>query len=466
MRNLKTAFALTAAAFVLAACTDRPDSAPTAPVAPAPVNLEVGTAATFTTLACDFTLLKSDARDYASSGNDLLFTIISDLQKAKQKSTPAAVAAANDKVFDGLARMAAIRGTSAQKSGVANQGEVFDNLVHRFFGCASANISANAAEQDFAGALGAQPWMFEVRGKNIGDAVYDDPTGVAYERGAPAAAWWAVENAGASWNASITTSALAKRVLVYGYRTDYFGNPSGKLGASFDTYTIPHIQSSAPAFGLAVKVGLCVFDTSDPLTPVTPTQRVNHDGTFLPNVSMTCGASAPAYNVASASSPLSSFAQYAMSLITPKSAHAAAMFFGGSIGAAPSELSPSAVYDLGVTRLSFNGTIADTRINTQLQTTGGAVLAVQALDADGVTPLPDVIVRLEIAGNESAIAFFRDGNQNKVFVDRETGADGYARFTGVAVSKPGGHTLSAKVNVAEVVGTPKLSNQFNVKNNK
>lgn len=417
-----------------------------------------------TPLACDFTALRADARGYARTGGDLLFTIINELQDAKNARRPVA-GVVDDKVFDGLARMAAIRGTSDQKTGVDDQGVIFNNLVHRFLGCASADVRANVLEADFAGALG-DGWMFEVRGKNS-DPVgpRDDPTGVAYQRGAAGAKyWWGVEPTAASWNAAITAAApLAKRVLVYGYPTDFFTIP-GALGTSFDTRTVPRIAKDV--FGLAVKVGLCVYDAEDPETLITPTQRVNHDHTFYQKLTLTCGTDAPTYIAAGAPSPLNSLTQYALSLFSPKPAYAATVFFGGSIAAAPSELSPSAVYDLGLANLAFNDrTIKDTRVNTELKTESGDVLKVIAT-GPGDKVLPDIDIKLEIAGNESTISFFKVGSATSYFVSRKTNASGVASFDGVGVTKAGGYTLSAKIDAGGYTGPAILTYSFNVQNKK
>ena len=64
MRNQwRVALFVCAASTALAACSDRPTSVPTAPTLP---RSSVSVAA-LATLACDFTALKSDARDYAAS---------------------------------------------------------------------------------------------------------------------------------------------------------------------------------------------------------------------------------------------------------------------------------------------------------------------------------------------------------------------------------------------------------------
>jgi hypothetical protein len=461
MRNqAQNGLLLLAAGFALAACTDRPESAPTAPTFKAP-SLSVNTLDPFTVLPCDFTLLKADARNYAKSGGDALFTIIGDLQKAKQKTTAEAIALANEKVFDGLARMAAIRGTKAMKTDATGSG--FDNLVHRFFGCVGDdNIWKNAHQGDFTGALG-DGWMFEVRGGA------GDPQGVAYERtDAGVLTWWGLQPVGSSWSGAITTTALAKRVLIYGYRTDFLGDVSGKLGSSFETRTIPHIQTTPPAFAFAVKVGLCVAD--DELAPtITGTERVNHANTFLPKEALTCTQRVPPYTIAS--NNLGSLTNRALAFFGVQPAYAATMFFGGSIAAAPSELSPSAVYDLSQIKLVFD-TIANSFVNTALtsKTTPAHEVRVYAYSTDAVPVLiPGVDVVVTIAGNNSTISGFGGTSTDSVTITSTSvtakgSADGYAKLTGVQLTKSGGFTLAARVNVAGVQGNPFLSLAFNIQN--
>ena len=156
--------------------------------------------------------------------------------------TAGSVSGATDKAFDGLARMAAIRGTGDQKAGVA--GAVFNRLVHRFLGCADPAIAAGADEQNFGGALGAG-WVFEVRGKASGQNA--DPAGGAYERGSTGN-WWAAEAAG-TWADAITTSTLtAERVLIYGYETSFL-NVSGRFGgSSFEQGTAIAVDANGNAY--------------------------------------------------------------------------------------------------------------------------------------------------------------------------------------------------------------------------
>src|SRR5512138_3250776 len=266
-KKLAAVISVFAASLVASACSDQSSAPPTAPL----VRLPRSPSATLSTLSCDFNQLKATARNFAASSSDQLLKNMGELQKLTPGSD-----LATDKVFDALSRMAAIRGTTAQRSGVP--GVVFDSLVHRLFGCANSAVTANALEQDFRTALGPG-WVFEVRGRSGG--TYPDPDGGAYERGSLTPNWWAVE-APTGWADAITSSVTNDRVLIYGYETSYL-NAGGRFGgSSFEHRTVPGI---ATGFALSVNVGLCVDDA----TSITSTARLNHNYKFLPLINtLTC----------------------------------------------------------------------------------------------------------------------------------------------------------------------------------
>jgi hypothetical protein len=447
--QLRSVAAICAAAITLMACSDRPASTPTSPVTTRP-NASV-TATGLTTLTCDINALKSDAREYAKSGGDQLFKIIGDLQTAVNTGP----VTATDKAFDGLARMAAIRGTGDQKAGVA--GAVFNRLVQRFLGCADPAIAAGADAQTFGGALGAG-WVFEVRGKATGQ--YADPAGGAYERGSTSGNWWAAEAAG-TWADAIGTSTLTgDRVLIYGYRTTDFLNVSGRFGgSSFEHRTIPKI--AAGTFALSVNVGLCVPDG----TGITSTQRLNHNNQLVPLSTLTCAT--PTGFTATTGSLALGLAKRAWGFLAPQPAYAA--FAVGSVGGAVSELSPSAVYNLGSVSLGDLGTIVDGRNTTVLATSAsvpgyGKSVIIRA--KDGTTPLQGVPIEMSIAGNNSSIAFFNVNNAstNVATVTRTTDVNGYASFGDVKLVKAGGYILDFRVNFDGVTGAATPSNSFNIQN--
>jgi hypothetical protein len=96
MRYLSTVGFVAASVLALTACGDtaRP------PATAAPRADITGPLA----VSCNFTTLKQNARAYAASNKDPLFTIIGDLQSLSKNGPNAA---ATDKAFDGLSRLAA-----------------------------------------------------------------------------------------------------------------------------------------------------------------------------------------------------------------------------------------------------------------------------------------------------------------------------------------------------------------------
>jgi hypothetical protein len=464
--QLRTTFATIAASVVLTACADRTTPAPTGPNVLIPSSVTGSVAAP----TCDIPALKGYERDFAKSNRDVLGTIITDLQAAV-KNGPSD--AGTDKVFDGLARVAAIRGTTDQKSGVT--GDVFNNLVKGFFGCAQSNVLVGAEDQDFSNGVGiGSTWLFEVRGKNNTPAKpYDDLTGWAYQRStATSATWWAAgpgigtDPEATRWNRSITSAALPKRFLIYGYPVTDFLNINGRFGSAFELRTIPKISDT---FGISLKIGLCFFDAEN----ITSSQRLNHFNEFVPNSALTCGTTRPPAIVASTSGAFGelnpmTLVQRAVGLLTPRPAYAA--FAVGSVGGAVSELSPSAVYDLSaIDALTGLGTIPDGKISKKLVTTLGPIVVRAMTKPVGTvpgTPVEAVPIELAIAGNSSSIAFFSEGlgGTPVATVTRLTDANGYATFDDVFLTKAGGYQVTLRVSFDGVAGPAVLSNSFNYQN--
>jgi hypothetical protein len=451
MRNKLAAVSICAASLA-AACVDRPAPVPTAPTATTP-RTDVSAAATFNTLACDFTALKADARAYAASNKDPIFTIISDLQSLVKNGPNAA---GTDKVYDGLSRLALMRGTALQQVGVA--GSVFDDFTRRFLGCAESYIVAGAPPQDFSTALLAG-WMYEVRGKpNV------DPEIGAYERGATGSYWAAEALPTTTWAATIVVTAPAgttatDRAFVFGYRTSFLTNDP-KVGSAFEHFTIPAIAGGALTLNPALNIGLCNVTTN------VTNLRVQHVNTVLPKSALTCSTPPQFANAATSSSIMlasgAALARRAFGFFAPENAYAA--FLAGSVGGAPSELSPSAVIDMQQVTAAFLNPIADGTNSTALKdTTGGPVrVTVKTL---GGTPLPNATVVLSVSGNSSVIAYFSDnGGASVVTVSRTTNAAGVASFDGVSLTKAGGYQLTATPTFDGVAGPPALSNSFNIQN--
>lgn len=460
---------------VLAACSDQPTSVSNASTELRP-NLDVTAQLAFQVITpCDISALRTDARLYANRSNDVLLSIIGDLGSLVRNGP---TTGGNDKAFDGLSRMAAIRGTSDQKPGVT--GAVFDRLVKRFVGCMQPAIYAGVLEPDppttatrgggFKQALG-DGWVFEVRGKAT------DPATAAFERGAASpTTWWAVDKRAASWAGSIN-SALPDRVLIFGWRTSTFIPSNDRAGSAFEHRTIPDVNKLADPgtdFLLDVNVGLCFLDEADIIT----TQRVNHDSRFLP-LSEDINCNTPPTPISAnagslALGPLNPvrLAQRAAGFFWPQPLHAATMFFGGSITGRPDDFSPSAVYDLSQIKLVFD-TIANGFVDTPLTATGAPAheVRVYAFSLDNTpVPIPGVDVVVKIAGNSSTISFFGGTSNADATITADSviakgTPEGYAKLTGVTVTKAGGYNLSARVNVVGVVGSTLFQSlSFNIQN--
>lgn len=419
---------LSAAVLLVTACGE-PASTSTAPE-PGPV------AAAVVAGTCDINALKAGARDFAASNRDPLFTIIGDLQSLVKFG---ATTGGTDKAFDGLARLAAMRGTSAQKSGAT--GATFNALATGFLACMENSIIETVpADFNVTGATGPG-WMFEVRGKSGVDAA-----GGAYERGA-SDAYWAAE-APAGWGASIDPVSPAKRFLVYGYHIVDFLPNDPTVGSAFEIRTIPTIASEQLVLASPLHFGLCNVDAT------ATTLRVQHVDDILPLSDLACAPPA-------AFAQASSFGQRLVDFLAPKPLYA---FFFRAVGGAGSELSPSVVIDMQAVTLSFVQPVADGQVTVAMADANGNPIQVSVTTLNG-TPLPDVVVTLAIAGNHSSIAFFKDGSAvASTTVSRSTNALGVATFDDVFLTKAGGYVLEASGAFDGVSGSPVLSNSFNWQN--
>jgi hypothetical protein len=394
-------------------------------------------------LSCDINALKSNARAYAASNKDPLYTIIGDLQQFVKKGP---TAHGTDKAFDGLARLAAMRGTTAQSSSAT--GTAFNGLTTGFLGCMESYISANVPG-DFSVANALNPgWMYEVRGGA------SDAAAGAYERGE--SPYWAAE-APQGW--SVASSSTAKRFLVYGYRLTDFLTADPTVGSAFEVSTIPTIAGGSLVLGSPLTVGECAVD-------LTATLRVQHVSTILPASALTCDeapsfASIAAPSLHQSSLPLR-FAQRALDLFTPRTLNAAMII--GSVGGAGSVLSPFAVVDMQSVQFAFVNPIVDGRVSVALADANGDPVQIRVSTQNG-SPLPGASVTLAIAGNSSSIAFFRDGDANpSVTVTRTTDENGLATFDDVYLTKAGGYTITAGGSFDGVSGVSTLSNSFNMQN--
>jgi len=483
MRSLRTALAISLASAALAACSDQPGSAPTDPSRPTVRIPAAVNGAVLALPACgDFTQLKADSRAYTKS-NDALLTIAGDLQSEVGKR--GRTRAATNLVLDGLARIAAIRGTTAQNSDITAL--VFDRLVRGWLACPETTFTSGALEPTpplttdgvggFGPALGSH-WVFEVRGKNT------DPPGGAYERNKPpvGTTFWALEpgetdgQGNPSWAASIGGSLGLGRIFIYGYQIDNNAIPA-KFGSSFEHRTIPKISPTGtnnPTFTLSEKVGLCGLDAQGG-------RRVDHNNAFLPLVtSFQCvqppeilASSSSAIYALQSLNPIS-LAQRAMAFLAPQPLHAAISIVGGRGG----PLSPSSVFDLSQYGLSIQGTVADGKTSVPLAFVGSGnppvTVFVSVPGNNGPVAAPvGTPVAISIVGNSSSIAFFKDGASAPATatVTRFVGASGIVSFADVFLTKSGGYQVAFRVSLPNgnggvdfLGGNVATSNSFNYQN--
>jgi hypothetical protein len=191
-------------------------------------------------LACDFTQLKADARVFAASNNDPLFTIIGDLQLLSKNGPNAAATA---KVFDALAQLAAMRGTPAQAPGGCHGSwAAFDRLVHRLWVVRRRSLS-RAPRKTISPTRRVRGWMFEVRGGTA------DATSGVYERRALGEPYWATETIGdLTWTGTLNVASTPSthRALIYGFHDETF-ETNDQAFSKFEHFTIPAIPATDPA---------------------------------------------------------------------------------------------------------------------------------------------------------------------------------------------------------------------------
>lgn len=441
--QLRAALFGCAVAVALAACTDQPTREPTAPALRSP-NLTLSLPPSI----CDITALKAYARDYAASNKDPLNSIISALQGETNKNGIGAVS--TTLAFDGLARLAVMRGNSGLQKSTALVQEAFDGLVKGFVGCMIADIRNTAVAEDFAPAVGPN-WLFEV----LGSPGATPPT-VAYQT--------ATGLGNPYWSAQLANTP-STRFLIYGYFPATPQLPV-TVGSEIEIRTIPTIASDLLA--ATFTIGLCNIGSSS----FNASLRLNHNKTIVALQTPTCGRDPSLATV----SPPSVFgrlhptalAHAALDFFGPKPLHAAAVQGFGAVGGSVSELSPSAVYDLSLIALGGLGTIAGGPISQELSLVGGGSVTIVATEAgDAREGIPVVMA---ILGNSSSIAFFTDAqatdpNLVTPTVTRLTDANGVADFAGVRLTKAGGYQLSFHVGIDSFL-SPILatSNSFQMQN--
>jgi hypothetical protein len=428
MRRSNVALIPIVVSLALAACTGDRDT--TAPRYIAPTR----TVSADLTLACDFTTMTADAKNYAPF-KDIVFTMIGDMKTLYRTS----VAAATPKGFDILARVADLR-RGGQQIGLAAAG---GKLVLDVVGC----MDVGPVGDKFTPAAALNAGVFEVRGNDeaalAATALSAAPLGTPPLAASPL---WGAEPNGA-WARPAT--APYGRYLIYGY-------PIG-AGASTDGFelgTLPAaVSASFATTSVAFRVGLCVPQSPNSLTA----NRLIHGGAIVTGAVTTdqgaafCPATTGAIS-AGGKTWLASLVNKATSLFTPRAVSAQSGFFG--IGGLPdgwSPFNPNALQGSGITI-----TITQQPANTKV----GSVDPVTVNVADNGLVVPGVMVSLTVAGNSGtpANAVVTSGGGPYA-----TDSNGNATFP-MTIGKAGGYTLTVNGTLSGVPTGSATSVLFNVKN--
>ena len=186
---------------------------------------------------------------------------------------------------------------------------------------------------------------------------------------------------------------------------------------------------------------------------------MNHNGEILFDENMVAICGTPAPPLASLSSGLggnlASLVRKSLSVFTPHQAFA----FGGGVGGAVSELSPTSL-----------PTVTPTITYTPQPATNKAVgdpLGIKVSVFSGATPLKNAEVTLTVTGNSGLAALLVDPANKVCFqVTRTTNASGVADFSDIGAAKSGGYTLTAAAIFDGLSANAVVSNLFNVKNKK
>jgi hypothetical protein len=414
MRPLN-ASALAAAVLLLSACADdRTSLLPSAP------RLTTGV----TPSDCAPGQIKTDARAYFSAGGDEIFGIVNDLDRARRDGR---VADADNKAFDGLARIATARTTSGATKGTASQGAtVASGLIACISTIATAErpTAANLTASLSAGGL------FAVRGGTATDRTPVFVYGGTAEWGLQPVVSWA--------------DASSARRLFYAYPLS--------VGNGIDVNVTPASAAVPPK----VIVGRCVASVG--------TQRIEHNyEDVLAYRAFDCPTTRLYAATPAPEGALSTALRTVGRLLLPTEAHAAALLASG-MGGLSGSWSPFTAEEIGALKVSITAQPIDGLLTNVVASNSG-VVEVTVLRGDGTTPMKGAKVEIVVTGNSGS--FTPSGTT------AYTDADGVAHFTSFKLDKAGGYTFAAKASFAETVSgtataitgpTSATSDLFNLKN--
>jgi hypothetical protein len=419
MRSLAT-FTAAAAVLGLAACSvERTADMPSAPSAPLAAAGAAGS-------GCDFSRMKSDARDYFATSKDEIVAILGDLQSL-YRAGPTSSATLN-KGFDGLDRIARARTTAGalKSAATATQGAT---VASDLFACMPITAPSTT---DLASALDVGG-LFAVRGGS-GDARTD---GIySYDTSANAPPAWGAEPSSGSWG----TASGGTRFLAYGWPITPKVNDALYTTKGFEL-------NSAPAhltFDPKLVVGTCIASTG--------AARIQHESEVLPLQSLSCAPITTAS--AEPGTGVRAMLRVVTGLFVPKPAYAK-MYFASGMGGLSGSWSPFAAIDAKNVVVTFVGQPRDGYVNTRISGTDHDSVSVTVTTAGG-TALVGAGVDLTVIGNSGS---FTASGTHAV-----TDKTGRAVFGAFKLDKAGGYTISAAASFDGITGPAATGTPFNIKN--
>jgi hypothetical protein len=379
-------------------------------------------------LECDINGLKQAARAYFASNRDPIFTIISELQTAT-KFGP--TSAGTQKAFDGLARLAEVRFTSAQKNGSTGAD---GNLVARgFIGCMEPAVFAGLpADVSFTAALDAGG-LFEVRG----DDTVDPPTLGVYSKGGTEI-WAAQPQSTSTWGQS-----AGVRHLIHGFATTLASNDEQVSAQAFEFSTVP----AGVTYDPELLRGVCDI--------VGATYRIQRHNALLPFAPITCPTTTSLRELQNTPPVMVALAERVVDFFMPTRVEATML--GAGMAGLGSEFSPHVLVDLKAVTMTFISQPLDGFVDQTIPGSGtSGYVEVQVTSLAG-TALPGVVVTLVVAGNQGSTVVL-SGNT------AVTDDAGIATFPTLSVNKAGGYTLYADGAYDGIPGDTGTSDLFNIKN--
>lgn len=424
-----------AAAMLFVACSERDT---TSPRLPGGANFSV--ALTYAT-SCDFTQISKAAKNYFTSAQDPVYTLIGNMKQAG-----GGTAAATTIGWSILRQVAAERLSSA--TGASTDGAVFVNDVLR---CTTYTFPPTASpdvKQNFLDnlALVLSGGVFNVRGSG-----YPSDPAAALD-GSPqvfAQPRWGVE-AVSSWPTG--------PALIWGYpvlipnvvvdpATNINTNGTGGPYNGFELGTMP---DATPKTGL--RVGVCYPSTSN---GNTANRLIHNNSEILVNDTpgTLCTMTTPVASIDARAWYTRALAR-AASLLAPATAHA--MQSGLEIGGLPSSWSPFASGALLGSNILL--TFPDTAQPNDAVVGGDVHFVVHAAINGAAVPGTDITVSIDNNQGVPAGAVITGGTTTVT-----TNKQGDATFD-ITIGKPGGYLIAASGSLTGVTTSSGVSAQFHIKN--